>query len=340
MEQIPMEYRLLGRTGVKVSSICLGTITYHHKTPLDEACRMIDRSIDMGINFIDTANIYSRGGSEQFVGKALKRNGKRDRMVLATKVHGTMDDDDPNMAGNTRRHIIEQCEASLDRLGTDRIDLYQIHRPSSDVPIDEALRALDDLIRAGKVRYIGTSTYAAWQITEALWCSQHLGLNRMVCEQPPYNLLDRRIERELVPMAQTFGIALIPWSPIGGGLLTGKYRRDKMPVEGRWIDQPIPGDQHINDLMHDMIDAVCSRADEKGCTPSQLALAWCMQQPGITSAIIGPRTYEQLEDNLGALDVTVTDDDLVFFDAATPPGQVCYGKPWFGEDFGPHQYRW
>ena len=158
------------------------------------------------------------------VGKALKRNGKRDSIVLATKVHGRMDDEDPNAAGNHRRHVIEQCEASLSRLQTDHIDLYQIHRPDSRIPIDETLRALDDLIHAGKVLY-GTSTFAAWQVVEALWASKELGLNRFVTEQPPYHLLDRRIERELVPVAQTYGLALIPWSPLAGGFLSGKYQR-------------------------------------------------------------------------------------------------------------------
>ncbi|TVR64512.1 MAG: aldo/keto reductase, partial [Spirochaetaceae bacterium] len=218
-----MEYRQLGRTGVKVSPLCLGCMMFGGKTEPKESYSIIDRAIEAGINFLDTANVYSRGRSEQVTGDALKRNKKRASIVLATKVHGKMADDDPNASGNTRRHIIEQCEASLTRLSTDYIDLYQIHRPQSDVPIDETLRALDDLIRAGKVRYIGTSTYGAWQAVESLWVSEKLGLNRFVCEQPPYNILDRRIERELLPMAMTYGYATIPWSPLAGGLLTGKY---------------------------------------------------------------------------------------------------------------------
>ena len=220
-----MNYRPLGRTGVKVSELCLGCMMFGAKTELEESCRMIDRALDGGINFLDTANVYSRGKSEEFTGEALKRNGKRDRVVLATKVHGAMDDADPNASGNSRRHIIQQCEASLRRLKTDWIDLYQLHRPSTDIPIDETVRALDDLIRAGKVRYIGTSTFGAWQVVEALWAAKELGLNRFVSEQPPYNLLDRRIERDLVPMAQTYGLALIPWAPMASGFLTGKYKR-------------------------------------------------------------------------------------------------------------------
>src|SRR4028119_801650 len=227
-----MEYRPLGRTGVKVSSLCLGCMMFGGKTAPDDSYAIIDRAIDAGINFLDTANVYSRGRSEEVTGAALKRNGKRQRIVLATKVHGRRADDDPNREGNSRRHIIEQCEASLRRLQTDYIDLYQIHRPDSTIPIDETLRALDDLIRDGKVRYIGTSTYAAWQVVESLAVSKELGLNRFICEQPPYNLLDRRIERELLPMCQTYGIATIPWAPIAGGLLSGKYRLNQPRPEG------------------------------------------------------------------------------------------------------------
>src|ERR671917_796274 len=193
-----MEYRSLGRTGVKVSELCLGCMMFGGRTGEEDSFGIIDRAIDAGINFLDTANVYSVGASEEVVGKALARDGKRDAVVLATKVHGTMDEGDPNARGNHRRHIIEQCEASLRRLQVDHIDLYQIHRPSSQVPIDETLRALDDLIRAGKVRYVGTSTSCQAAKVEALWAARELGLNPFVSEQPPYHLLDRRIERELV----------------------------------------------------------------------------------------------------------------------------------------------
>ena len=299
---------------------------------------IIDRAIDAGINFLDTANMYVRGVSEEMVGKALQRNGKRMHIVLATKVHFRMNDDDPNAQGNSRRHIIEQCEASLKRLQTDYIDLYQIHRPSAEVPIDETLRALDDLIQAGKVRYIGSSTFAAWQIMESLWVSKELGLNRFICEQPPYHLLDRRIERELVPMAQTYGLALIPWSPMAGGFLTGKYQRNQEhPSDARYTDTNQKSDL-FSDAAYDLLETVIAIANEKDCTPSQLALAWCAQQPGITCPIVGIRTMEQLEQNLGAIEVKITDQDRTRIDETSFPGRVIV--PYYQADFGPHLFRW
>ena len=335
-----MDYRSLGRTGVKVSPLCLGCMMFGGKTTPTDSYAIIDRAIEAGINFLDTANVYSRGKSETVTGEALKRNGKRDKIVLATKVHGRMDDDDPNAAGSSRRHILEQCDASLKRLQTDYIDLYQIHRPRSDTAIDETLRALDDLVRVGKVRYIGTSTFAAWQVMESLWVSKELGLNRFVSEQPPYHILDRRIERELIPMAQTYGIGLIPWSPLAGGLLTGKYSRNAPPpTDSRFADvasNPRLQERMTSDLF-DVVDGLQPIAQAKNCTLSQLALAWCIQQPGITSPIIGPRTMEQLEDNLGALSVTITDADRAAIDALVPPGRMV--SPFYEADYGPHQYR-
>ncbi|MGC9453643.1 MAG: aldo/keto reductase [Phycisphaerae bacterium] len=335
-----MEYRNLGRTGVKVSPLCLGCMMFGRKTDQAESARIIDRAIDAGVNFLDTANVYGRGASEETTGKALKDNGKRDRIVLATKVHGRMNDDDPNAWGNSRRHIIQQCEASLRRLQTDWIDLYQIHRPQSDIPIDETLRAMDDLITSGKVRYIGTSTFGAWQVVESLWVSQQLGLNRFVTEQPPYNLLDRRIERELVPMAETWGIGLIPWSPLAGGFLTGKYRRgERRPEDSRLAGRDDERTERmLSDAGFDVIERVEEIASEKNCTPSQLSLAWCMNQPGITSPIIGPRTMEQLEDNLGALEVEVTDEDRKRLDEVARPGECV--APFYQADFGPDEHRW
>ncbi len=337
-----MEYRQLGRTGVKVSALCLGCMMFGGKTGPEDSYAIIDRALDAGINFLDTANVYSRGRSEEVTGEALKRNHKRQRVVLATKVHGTMDDDDPNAQGNSRRHIIEQCDASLRRLQTDYIDLYQIHRPRPEIAIDETLRALDDLVRAGKVRYIGTSTFAAWQLVEALWAAKELGLNRFVCEQPPYNLLDRRIERELLPMAQTFGVGIIPWSPIAGGLLSGKYHRgDPTPAEARYSkpDNPIMERRVKNkEPIFDVVEQLQPLADAKGCTLAQLALAWCVGRPGVSSAIIGPRTMEQLADNLGALAVTLSEEELAQIDAITTPGQMI--TPFYEASFGPSQHRW
>ncbi|MGN6562263.1 MAG: aldo/keto reductase [Thermomicrobiales bacterium] len=336
-----MEYRLLGRTGVQVSALCLGCMMFGGKTNPDDSYAIIDRALDAGINFVDTANVYSRGRSEEVTGEALKRNGKRQRVVLATKVHGKMADDDPNAQGTSRRHIIEQCDASLKRLQTDYIDLYQLHRPRPEIAIDETLRALDDLIRAGKVRYIGTSTFAAWQLVDALWAAKELGLNRFVCEQPPYNLLDRRVERELLPMARTYGLAVISWSPLGGGLLTGKYSRSApLPAESRYGSAASNPQQQrrLTEQVFDVVEGVQPLAQEKGCTLSQLALAWCLHQPGVTSPIIGPRTMAQIEDNLGALDVTITDADRARIDEVIPPGRMV--APFYEANFGPQMYRW
>lgn len=334
-----MELRPLGRTGIKVSELCLGCMMFGGKTTPGDSANIIDRALDAGLNFLDTANVYSLGRSEEATGDALKRNGKRNSVILATKVHGKMGEG-ANDLGNSRRHIIEQCEASLRRLGTDWIDLYQIHRPQPDIPIDETLRALDDLIRAGKVRYIGTSTYGAWQLVESLWVSKELGLNRFVCEQPPYNLLDRRIERELIPMAQTYGIGIIPWSPLAGGLLTGKYSRGGQPPEdsrfANWETNPMQR-RRMNDRIFDVIEGLEPIAAAKEVTLSQLSLAWCAQQPGVSSAIIGPRTMEQLEDNLLAPDVRLSADELKAIDRVIRPGQMV--SPFYEAEFGPHPYR-
>src|SRR5579884_3188234 len=269
-----MEYRALGRTGAQVSVWCLGAMTFGWKTDQEEAIRMVDRFLDQGGNFLDTANVYSRGQSEVMVGNALKRDGKREKVFLATKVHGKMADDDPNAWGNTRFHILKACEDSLRRLQTDHIDLYQIHRPQSSVPIDETLRALDDLVRSGKVRYIGTSTYAAWQVLESLWVSKEYGLNRFVSEQPPYHILDRRIERELIPMAQTYGLGIIPWSPLAGGKLTGKYHRESAPPEGsRYTNDRFRG-APVSEAVWRVVEGVRSLCQEKGCSMADFALAW------------------------------------------------------------------
>ena len=334
-----MEYRSFGRTGVKVSSLCLGCMMFGGRTDADESYRIIDRSLDAGINFLDTANVYSLGRSEEVVGEALKRNGKRHEVVLGTKVHWKMGEGVNDM-GSSRRHIIAQCEASLRRLQTDYVDLYQIHRPQPEIPIDETLRALDDLIRAGKVRYIGSSTFAAWQLVESLWVAKELGLNRFVCEQPPYHLLDRRVERELLPMAQTYGFAIIPWSPLAGGLLTGKYKRGEEPPPGsryaEYENNPLLR-RRMSERIYDVIEGLQPIAAEKGITLSQFALAWCMQRPGVTSPIIGPRTMEQFEDYLGALDVTFTEDEQRRIDRVARRGDAV--APFYEAAFGPHPHR-
>ena len=333
-----MEYRSLGRTGLQVSVQCLGCMMFGGKTDEGTSMDIIDRAIDQGINFLDTANVYSHGKSEEVVGKALQRNGKRLRIVLATKVHGVMDDSDPNARGNSRRHIIDQCEASLRRLQTDHIDLYQLHRPSPAIPIDETLRALDDLIRAGKVRYIGTSTFAAWQVMEALAVSREMGLNRFVTEQSPYHLLDRRIERELVPLAITYGIGIIPWSPLANGFLSGKYRRGAERAPGTRLEKINDWtNPHFTDKAFDVLEAVETIAKEKSCTMSQVALAWCAQQPGVTSPIIGPRTQEQLDDNLGAVGIQINEEDRKRLDMVATPGHDIVD--YYNAEFGPHPYR-
>ncbi len=334
-----MDVRQLGRTGVKVSPLCLGCMMFGRRTSAEDSYPIIDRALDAGINFLDTADVYARGLSEEITGEALRRNGKRQRVVLATKVHGRMADDDPNAEGNSRRHIIAACEASLRRLKTEYIDLYQIHRPESNTPVDETLRALDDLIRDGKVRYIGTSTFGAWQVVESLWVSRELGLNRFVSEQPPYNILDRRVERELVPMALTYGIGLIPWSPIAGGLLSGKYRRDqRAPAGSRYADDSNPNYQRrLVDGIYDVLEPLEALAQSKDCTMVQLALAWLLGQPGVTSPIIGPRTMEQLEEYLGARSVVLTAEDRRRIDGLVAPGDMV--SPFYEADFGPHPQR-
>ena len=341
-----MEYRFLGRTGVQVSPLCLGTMTFGDRTDELEACAIVDRALDAGINFIDTANVYSRGVGEEIVGKALKRGGKRTRVVLATKVQGQMSDDDPNASGLSRRHIVDQCDASLRRLQTDYIDLYQTHVASEDVAIDETLRALDDLIRMGKVRYVGCSNIASWQVVEALWASHDLNLNRYVSVQPAYNLLDRHAERELIPMAETYGLAVLPWSPLAAGFLAGKYSRN----EPYGSDTRLGNNETFSFFRelrftgeaHDIVDLLRGMAQEKNCTPAQLALAWCVASPGVTSPVIGARTVGQLEDNLGALGVSISDEDSQRIDAAAPPGySVVSFANWKSPlRFGPHQHRW
>ena len=336
-----MEYRNLGRTGVKVSPLCLGTMMFGRSANESDSIAIVHAALEKGINFVDTANAYSAGASERFVGTALQ-GGRRASVVLATKAFFPQDQKDPNARGLSRRHLIEACEASLKRLQTDWIDLYQVHRSQSDIPIDETLRALDDLIRAGKVRYIGTSMFPAWKSVESLWAAKELGLNRFVCEQMAYNLLDRTAEREVIPAAQTFGIALIPWAPLCGGLLTGKYKRDDQSAAGRWQGGKDNFGRPATPATFDVIEGLVTLAKEKGCAPSQLALAWNASQPGITAPIIGPRTLEQLLDNVGAVDVKVTEADRARIDALAPPWSqtLRYYDAALAIDFKPNLARW
>jgi aryl-alcohol dehydrogenase-like predicted oxidoreductase len=283
--------------------------------------RIIHRALDAGINFIDTADVYSRGESEEIVGKALA-GGRREHVVLATKVHGAMSDD-PNHYGNSRRWIVREVEASLRRLGTDYIDLYQIHRPEPDTDIEETLGALTDLVRAGKVRYLGSSTFPASRIVEAQWAARERNLERFVCEQPPYSMLVRGIEADVLPTAQRHGMAVIPWSPLGGGWLSGRWRKGAEPPESsraqrlpHRFDLSLPGNQRKLDA----VEELAKLAEEAGLSLIHMALAFVIRHPAITAAIIGPRTMEQLESQLGAADVQLDDALLDRIDELVPPG--------------------
>ena len=335
-----MEYRALGRTGLKVSQLCLGTMMFGGKTDEHESFRIIDHAINEGVNFIDTADVYAGNESERILGKALAGEGRRDNIILATKFNFA-NPADRNARGLSRRHVINACDASLKRLNTEWIDLYQMHRCSSAIPIDETLRALDDLVKAGKIRYIGGSMFPAWRIVESLWVAKELGLNRLICEQPAYHLLDRTAEREVIPAAQSFGMAVIPWGPLSGGLLSGKYTRDEQVEGARWQDGKDNANRRATDHTWEVLDFLRAMASDKGCSMSQLALAWNMAQPGVTAPIIGPRTFAQVEDNLQAVHVEMTEEDLARIDDLVPPkGYVVrYYDEANAIDFRPHQLR-
>src|SRR3954452_12027092 len=317
-----MEYRTLGRTGVKVSPLCLGAMMFGAwgNPDHDDSVAIIHAALDAGINFIDTADIYSAGESERIVAKAVQ--GRRDDIVLGTKVHAGMGSD-PNMQGNSRRWIIRECENSLERLQTDYLDLYQIHRPEPDTDIDETLGALTDLVRAGKVRYIGSSTFPPSAIVEAQWVAERRGRERFVCEQPPYSILVRGVEADVLPTCQRHGMGVIPWSPLAGGWLTGRYRKGQdLPETHRAqripqrYDMSLPGNQ----AKLEAADALAQLADEPGLTLIDMALPFVLEHPAVTAAIIGPRTMEQLESQLGAADVKLSNDVLDRIDEIVPPG--------------------
>lgn len=306
-----------------MSPLCLGTMMFGAlgNPDHDDSIQTIHRALDAGINFIDTADVYSRGESEEIVGKALA-GGKRDHVVLATKVHGTMGDD-PNEQGNSRRWIMREVEASLRRLGTDWIDLYQIHRPDSSCAIEETLGALTDLVRAGKIRYFGSSTFPAHEIVEAQWVSEKKGLGRFVCEQPPYSLLVRGIEIDVLPVCESYGIGVIPWSPLAGGWLSGRYRKNvELPGSHRAalaagdFDLSLPANQ----AKLDAADKLAALAEEAGLSLVQMALAFVLEHPAVTAAIIGPRTLEQLETQLGAEEIRLDRELLDRIDEIVPPG--------------------
>ena len=318
-----MDQRTLARTGVHVSPLCLGAMMFGGwgETDHDACVRIIHRALDGGINFIDTADVYARGESEEIVGKALA-GGRRDDVVLATKFHGTMGDD-PNEAGNSRRWIFREVEASLRRLKTDWIDLYQVHRWDPWTDHDETLGALSDLVAQGKVRYVGSSTYPAAQIVKAQWVARERGLQRFVCEQPPYSILARGIEADVLPTCRELGIGVIAWSPLAGGWLSGRWRKGAEPPTSRRAeripqryDLSIP----VNQAKLDAADALGQLADDSGISVIDMALAFVIRHPAVTAAIIGPRTLEQLESQLGAADVVLDAAVLDRIDEIVAPG--------------------
>jgi len=319
-----VEYRTLGTTGVKVSPLCLGAMMFGAwgNTDHDDSVRIIHQALDAGINFIDTADVYSAGESEEIVGKALV-GGRRDNVVLATKFHARMGSD-PNQQGNSRRWIMQEIDASLRRLQTDWIDLYQVHRPlPEECDVDETLGALTDLVHAGKIRYLGSSTFPAHLIVEAQWVAERRARERFVCEQPPYSLLVRGIEADVLPVCRRYGMSVIPWSPLAGGWLSGRYRKGKETptslraerIPGRY-DMSLPENQRKLEAA----DRLAQLAEEAGMTLIELALAFVLQHPAVTAAIIGPRTMEQLESQLAAPEIRLDASLLDRIDEIVPPG--------------------
>jgi aryl-alcohol dehydrogenase-like predicted oxidoreductase len=316
-----VEYRSLGRTGMQVSRLCLGTMMFGAQGNVDhdECVRIIRHAVDSGINFIDTADVYNAGESERIVGKALA-GGQREDVVLATKVHDAMAEN-PNMRGNSRRWIMTEVENSLRRLRTDYLDLYQVHAPDPDADIDETLGAMSDLIRAGKIRYCGSSNFAAHQIVEAQWVSERRGRERFVSEQPPYSLLVRGIEADLLPVCERYGVGVMSWSPLGGGWLSGRYQRDReSPASRRAERLPERYELALNQNKLVAVHRMGDLADRIGVTLIHLALAFVLSHPAITSAIIGPRTMAHLESQLGAMNVALDSSVLGVIDEIVPPG--------------------
>jgi len=318
-----MDYRTLGRTGMQVSPLCLGTMMFGAwgNADHDDSIRIIHRALDAGINFLDTADVYSRGESEEIVGKALA-GGRREQVILATKVHGSMGRD-PNERGNSRRWIVREVEHSLRRLQTDWIDLYQIHRPEPETDVEETLAALTDLQRAGKIRAFGSSTFPAEEIVEAQWAAQRRALGRFVTEQPPYSMLVRGIERDVLPTCQRYDIGVIPWSPLASGWLSGRWRAGR-EAPGSTRAERIPARYDLsrpeNQRKLEAAEALAQLAEELGVTLIRLAIAFVLHHPAVTAPIIGPRTLEQLESQLGAEQVELSDETLDRIDAIVPPG--------------------
>lgn len=314
-----MNYRRLGRSGLKISSLALGTLNFGNPTPKEEAIKIIDRAIDSGINLIDSADVYSHGKSEEILGEALGRDGKRKKVFITSKVF-MRTSPGPNDEGNSKHHIIESCEESLKRLKTDYIDIYFLHQTDFDIPQEESLAALDLLVKQGKVRYIGSSTHPAWRIVEALWISDRCHYSKLVCEQSPYNFLDRRIENELIPMCQTYDLGLLTWSPLAQGILACRYKNPKdLPKGSRGKLKDVYAER-ITQKGIDVSFELAKRATEKGYLVSQFAIAWILQQPAVTGVILGPRTLEQFEELLPSIEIQLDQSDLEFCNNLVPPG--------------------
>jgi aryl-alcohol dehydrogenase-like predicted oxidoreductase len=319
-----MEYRTLGRTGVQVSALCLGTANFGFKTPEHDACPVMQTALDAGMTLFDTADSYNDGESERIIGRFLKETGQRDRVLLATKVFYPVGQG-LNNRGLSRYHILRACEDSLRRLQTDRIDLYMTHRSaSSTIPLDETLGAMTDLVRQGKVGYIGCSTHPAWEIMEALMVSEMKGLARYVAESSPYNLLDRRVENERVPLCRKYGLAMLPWSPIAMGMLAGRYPLGQPFPDGSRAAANPEGiyAQRINRRGLEVAARLPEIAARYGLTPAQAALLWVKDQPGVTAPIIGPRSLEQLNEMLAVADLHADDGLRAAFDELNPPGMA------------------
>jgi aryl-alcohol dehydrogenase (NADP+) len=312
-----MKYRTLGRTGIKVSPYCLGAMMFGAIGNKDheDSIRIIHKAIDAGINFIDTADRYSQGESEEIVGKALR--GRRENIVLATKVHGPMGDD-PNQQGNSRRWITVELESSLRRLQTDHVDLYQIHRPDPSTDIEETLSVLTDLMREGKIRAIGSSTFPASEIVDAQWVAEKRGLARFRAEQPPYSILNRNIEREVLPLCERFGMGALVWSPLAMGLLTGRYRKGQTLPDSMRVK--LFRKQMSDERSLDAVEALIKVAEGAGISLTHMAMAFAVAHPAVTSAIIGPRTMQHFDDLLAGAEVFLSDEILGQIDAIVPPG--------------------
>jgi aryl-alcohol dehydrogenase-like predicted oxidoreductase len=320
-----MEYRALGRSGLRVSVLTMGTMTFGGTGPfakvgntgIEEARRQVDMCLEAGVNLIDTADVYSSGLSEEIVGDAL--HGRRDQVLVATKVRMGMGAG-PNDAGLSRHHVISGCEASLRRLRTDHIDLYQVHEWDGQTPLTETLEALDLLVRSGKVRYVGASNYASWQLMKALGVAERQGLPRFVSQQIYYSLQAREAEYELVPLAIDQGLGILVWSPLAGGLLTGKYRRGQQPPAGSrqltdWNEPPV----YDQEKLYGIVEICVRLAEQRGVSAAQIALAYTLGKPGVTSLVIGARTSEQLADNLAAASLTLTEAEREELDKASAP---------------------